>query len=212
MNISEIKSAVNGIPIVEPGLRALVAKVGERKTGNGNYGEWSLQPIELKDTTGSINATIWNRDDLQPLLGREIHLQALHNGKGWAGCIVEDREYTAKDGTKKIARQIKASGVFILEGTAKAQPAPQNSSGTDAETIQKSQQGSGLPNWSKYTAVARSAHYLANELEPDINGPTDIIDRSRARAAIMATILIAYGKHDFSFEVPANQDLDDIPF
>jgi hypothetical protein len=220
MQIQDLKTGPNQVPIVNPGLYAIVVKVMDRKIGNGNYGEWSLQTLELKDNTGTIQATIWGKPDLSALLGKEIHLSALNDGKGWAGCSIEDREYNAKDGSRKKTRQIKASGQFLLEEcqptaqpVAPGQPGYPNGNGQPAANPseqpaaapQAQPQRVSMTNWTEYMGIVRAAHYLANELEPDnIDAALATIDRARARSAIVNTILIAWGKKDFVFEAPVD--------
>ena len=52
--------------------------------------------------------------------------------------------------------------------------------------------GSGIP-WESYAAMARLAHELALEMEPDETGSeSHFEDRSQARAAIMNTVMIAF--------------------
>lgn len=66
----------------------------------------------------------------------------------------------------------------------------------------------GKPTWSEYAAVVKDAHALALELEPDelsktlVEGealPIELVktDRSRTRASLVATILIAFGQGAF---------------
>lgn len=214
MNISELKTAANQIPLVSPGLFALVVKVQPRKTGTGQYGDWSLQGLSLKDNSGEISAVIWGRPDLSALAGKEIHLSALNNGSGWTGCIVEDRTYKAQDGSMKSARQIKASGTFLLEECQPtAQPVGPGQPGYPQEQAAATPANGAthvsLPDWGQYCAVMRSAHHMAMEMEPDTQTDgNQTIDRSRARLALVATVLIAWGKKDFVFTTPD----DDIPF
>lgn len=203
MNIADLKTVAPQSMIVSPGLFVLVAKVHDRKTGTGSYGEWTLQPLELKDNSGSMIAIIWNKPDLTHLTGKEIHLSALNSGKGWAGCMVEDRSYVTKDGSTKTSRQIKASGEFLLEEVNRAQ----DQAGNSSESLNRRV---SLPNWFEYTALIRSAHNLAMEIEPDsTDTEKKTVDRSRSRVALVNTILIRYGNKDFIFE---GADPSDMPF
>jgi len=61
----------------------------------------------------------------------------------------------------------------------------------------KEQQANG--SWEHYAEMARAAHNLAQELEPDadvelVRGSPELVhlDRSHARAAILNTVMIAY--------------------
>jgi hypothetical protein len=214
MTIAELKAGQPGVMLVNPGLKALVVKVGDRKVGQGNFGEWSMQAISLRDNTGEIQAVIWNRPELSHLNGKEVHLSALNSeGKGWSGAMVEDRSYQAKDGSRKTARQIKASGIFLLEqvGADPAQGQSRQPVQQTAEPPAKSFQ----PTWDEYSIVARHAHDLALTMEPDVHATNgSMIDRSRARMTFVATCLIAYQNKAFTkaftYEPVAGDD--DIPF
>jgi arylsulfatase A-like enzyme len=198
--------------IVEP-IHALVIKVNPRRTGEGQYGPWSLQAIELRDNSGTINAVIWNKDELTYLQNKEITLGATKSDKGWAGCMAEDNHYTAKDGSQKTTRQIKASGQYRLElagavaSNGNSAPAPTPETAPQATRMPVA--AYSAPSWGEYMAVVKAAHDLAEELETD-----DPHDRSRARMALVNCILIAYGRKDFRFETEAGEqgDGDEIPF
>lgn len=214
--IAQLKDAPDKTMIVEP-LRALVVKVQPRRTGEGQYGPWSLQAIELRDNSGSINAVIWNwkKFELESLLNKEIVLGAVKGDNGWLGCIVEDSTYAGKDGKNHTTRQIKASGTYALYGAPPdGNAAPANPSETAPEPSRLPQAAYSAPNWTDYMAVVRSAHALAMELEPDTqiepNQPN--VDRSRARLALVVTILIAYGKRDFMFEAALWDSDSSMPF
>jgi hypothetical protein len=63
--------------------------------------------------------------------------------------------------------------------------------------------------WSEYQSLVKQAHELALKLEPDAVGKTGddmppvYLDRAPARHAIVATILISYGKGNFDYpEIP----------
>ncbi len=221
MQIAELKAGPPSVMIIHPGLFALVTKVQPRKTGTSNYGDWSMQGITLKDNSGEIHATVWGKPDLSVLLNTEIQLSAVNTeGKGWQGCQIEDRQWNDKaSGTLKTARQIKASGTFLLEKVNRASQSAQNDAMPPANPSemapaqpQPAYTLSKPPDWNVYTAVVRSAHSLAQQLEPDMQRGLggESMDRARARSAIMNTILIAWGKHDFEF-TGDNSD-DDIPF
>jgi hypothetical protein len=211
--------------VVEP-IRAMVAKVNPRRTGEGQYGPWSLQAIELRDNSGTMNAVIWNKDELSALVNKEIILGATKSDKGWAGCMAEDNHYTAKDGAQKTTRQIKASGQYRLElatlplppGMAHPDAGAINANGwptpeTAPQAPRMPVAAYSAPNWGEYMAVVRSAHTLALELEPDaLDAALAHVDRSRARMALVNCILIAFGKRDFRFDKDGD-DLDSqIPF
>lgn len=217
MTINDLNCGPSGVQLVNPGLFAYVKKVMDRKTGTSQHGDWSMQTLTLTDITGTINATCWGKADLKAFEGNKIHLSALQSDRGWQGCMVEDRKYTDKNGQAKTARQIKASGNYLLElydpanTPAKATPNP-------PEQADKAPQSPvaplGPPSWDQYATLVRYAHTLAMELEPDTvsdGGLVEGSDRSRARVALVATILIAAGKRDFVFTGGAD-DGEPLPF
>lgn len=76
----------------------------------------------------------------------------------------------------------------------------------------ESAKGNGKLEWSEYDKLARVAHKLALELEPDSigaplsdNDPTAVIDRSRARITFVNTALMALKDGKLCLD-------DDIPF
>lgn len=66
--------------------------------------------------------------------------------------------------------------------------------------------GNGKLEWKEYDQLARVAHKLANEIEPDVLGDQGIIvDRSQARMAFTNSALIALSNGKLWLD-------DDIPF
>ena len=218
MTINDLNTGPSGVQLINPGLFAYVKKVMDRKTGTGQYGDWSMQTLTLSDSTGTINATCWGKSDLKAFEGQKVHLSALQSDRGWQGCMVEDRKYTDKAGQAKTARQIKASGNYLLElhnGDAKPVEVSQNPPQQADKAPQSPVAPLGPPSWDQYATLVRYAHTLALELEPDTmsdGGLVEVSDRSRARVALVNCILIAAGKRDFVFTAGAATEDDDLPF
>lgn len=59
----------------------------------------------------------------------------------------------------------------------------------------------GIISWWHYAEMAKLAHGLASELEPDQTGNNPPEDRSQARAAIMNTVMIAFSNGKVSLPV-----------
>jgi hypothetical protein len=217
MNIAQIKKLPAKAMIMNPGLVAVCTAVYDRKTGITKTGDnWALQTIELKDDSGNIKAIVWNRDDLGDLKGKTLHLSALQTERGWSGCTAEDNAYQGK-----TYKQIKLSGNFLLEedkpeGKNVGWPVPEaapSTNGNGPTANDPAKPVLTMPEWTDYAQLVRAAHLVAMEIEPDTQtvegvGVT-VIDRSHARASLMATILIAFGRRDFSFAMP---DKDEMPF
>jgi len=202
MNIAEIKAGPSGAMVIEPGLTATVTKVMDRKTGVGQNGEWSLQGVSLKDATGDINVTVWNKPDLKDLINKTITIAASNDGNGWHGLQVEDKSYNNRNGQLVHARQLKASGKFTLRVMEQES---QPSSDPKQPAYRK-------PTWDEYCIVARRAHELASELEQDGDGVA-IDDRSYARIKFVNTVMMAFTHGDFSFDFGPTINIDDdIPF
>lgn len=63
------------------------------------------------------------------------------------------------------------------------------------------------PTWTEVKIVLREAHFIALELEPDVESGAD---RAAARAAIVNTVIIAFTKQGFDLDLP--DAADDVPF
>lgn len=111
MTIKEIKALPDKAMLISPGAVGKCTGVMPRKTGMGQYGEWSLQSFMLEDSTDKIRATAWNRPDIVGLQGKTVQVSAVSGDKGWGGCMIEQQ--STKDGT--AYKQIKIQSQGILE-------------------------------------------------------------------------------------------------
>ena len=101
MNIKECKEMQGDLPVLD--LDVKVVSVGKRKTGEGEFGEWSFQDIQVKDSSGEIWVKCQNKDDLSSLRAKYITLSCYKSDKhGWVGLTTLDDEYN-----DKITRKLK---------------------------------------------------------------------------------------------------------
>lgn len=120
--IKDIKSWPVGTII--PNLTATAKVVFQRKTGEGQYGPWSVQGVILSDSTGDeIQASCWQFDDLSYLKGMEVSVSAAgKNPKTGKTQGVELVEGKGKDGTPRLELKVShKTGGFI--GGDKPSPA-----------------------------------------------------------------------------------------
>ena len=174
MNVQDIRDKTDGEVIVTPGLTARCIEVGQRKTGSGNYGDWSGQQLMLEDNTGKIRVQVWNHPDLTPLKGKVVTVQAHKGDNGWGGCNIEDQE---RNGQRYKQIKLASNGeLFEPTGPIDTQaPTPTPVSGNGA-----------IP-WTDYETAMRRAHKIAYALEPSgEDGP--------ASAAIVNTMMISFSQ------------------
>jgi len=110
MNIKECKEMQGDLPVLD--LEVKVVSVGKRKTGEGEFGEWSFQDMQIKDSSGEIWVKCQNKDDLSSLRAKYITLSCYKSDKhGWVGLTTLDDEYN-----DKITRKLKMTktGQIIL--------------------------------------------------------------------------------------------------
>ena len=123
--MSTIKD-IKGWPVgtIIPNLTAMAKVVFQRKTGEGQYGPWSVQGIILSDSTGDeIQASCWQFEDLSYLKGMEVSVAATgKNAKTGKTQGVELVEGKGKDGTPRLELKVShKTGGFI--GGDKPSPA-----------------------------------------------------------------------------------------
>jgi len=123
--MSTIKE-IKGWPVgtIIPNLTAMAKIVFQRKTGEGQYGPWSVQGVILSDATGDeIQASCWQFDDLSYLKGMEVSVAATgKNAKTGKTQGVELVEGKGKDGTPRLELKVShKTGGFI--GGDKPSPA-----------------------------------------------------------------------------------------
>lgn len=76
-------------------IRGKVGMIGEQKSGNGEYGPYLKQNIDLQDATGKIKAVIWNNILIpKEWRGKTIEIRSTQNDKGaWVGCKKENNTW-----------------------------------------------------------------------------------------------------------------------
>ena len=199
MNVNEVKNKADREMIIEPGLTARCTEVGDKKTGSGQYGAWSVQSLTLEDASGKIRVSAWDYDDLKTMQRQMVTVHAHKGDNGHTGCQVEEREYQGKK-----FKQLKMKGGDIKVPTSEmTDPSHEN--------------GQGAIQWWDYIQAMRGAHAIATELEPDTKNEDTgaALIRSNARASLVNTMMIAFsqGKVQAPAEEPREPDSDvDIPF
>ena len=122
--IEQIKNMDDGTPVFD--FECRVKDVYERKSGEGEHGPWSFQGILLEDSTGSIRATVKNRDEVpQSLAGKTIKLSAVETNYGHKGVMRATNAYE-KSGNRHEYPEVKITPVgqvTIMEKNDAGRPA-----------------------------------------------------------------------------------------
>lgn len=134
-NIQEANELSNKSPINR--MTVEVKKAFEAQEGEGQYGPWRIQAAILKDETGELRATFWNRFnlDLRNFEGESLTIVSGHDKKGKFSGIETD-DYKGK-------RQLK-----ISENATFASPdgeEPETDTKTAGETYEDAVSGP-IPN------------------------------------------------------------------
>ena len=232
MTIAELSKQPDKAMIVSP-LTAKVTKVDARKTGDGQYGPWSVQTLLLEDVTGKIRCACWGRTELVVLDGGIITIGATKGDKGWSGCSIKDNTFTLTTGPNKgkttTVKQIdlQEGGMLVIQGQQSPTPPPPPPPTTDTSNPPSSPENFGKTSdiffkpasrppqtafpgaisfW-EYLQTMELVHGSAMALEPN---------DGQARAALVNTAMIAIttgkvGLPPESLREPG-QDGDDDPF
>ena len=115
--MSTIKE-IKGWPIgtIIPNLSATAKVVFQRKTGEGQYGPWSVQGVVLADETGDeIQASCWGFEDLSYIKGQAVAVASTgKNHKTGKTQGVELVEGKGKDGAPRLELKVgHKTGGFI---------------------------------------------------------------------------------------------------
>lgn len=136
------------------------------------------------------------------------------NEKGTSSkMICGDKSYwVQEDATAHIGKTVE---IEVAEKTSQAGRKYMVAKITKVLTAAQAPASNGRVKWEDYKQIAKAAHELALELEPDgISGspetPLVTIDRSQARIAFVQTALVAL--RDGRIELPAAGDDGEIPF
>lgn len=102
MTVKEVLAMKEKLPVVDLHVRFIRAY--EKKTGTGEYGDWSIQNFDVADDTGTITVAAFNRPEDFAQLGWEekpILISAVKTSKGWTGASTFDDTYNNTT-TRKI--------------------------------------------------------------------------------------------------------------
>lgn len=94
--IAEVKE--NMVGMVIPRMELIVGAVYKRKTGNGQYGEWSLQNAAATDSSGQeIKLVFKQYPDQKALSGRKLVFKSMEGRNGLNGLAAKLNEYKGKE-------------------------------------------------------------------------------------------------------------------
>ena len=132
--MSTIKE-IKGWPIgtIIPNLSATAKVVFQRKTGDGQYGPWSVQGVVLADETGDeIQASCWGFDDLSYIKGQAVAVASTgKNHKTGKTQGVELVEGKGKDGTARLELKVGHKSGGFIGGSA---PSPESTKPMASQT------------------------------------------------------------------------------
>ena len=97
MKLAEIVKQPDGF--VPPDITVRIDKVHDRKSGEGEYGEWSFQNVDISENGTKSQLKLKNvREFPREHEGRQVRIASNHSDKhGLTGLRVETREYKGKD-------------------------------------------------------------------------------------------------------------------
>lgn len=75
---------------------AKVTAVFDRKTGEGQYGPWSLQNGTIEDETGKMKVVFKQLPSQDSLVGKTMIFKSMEGKHGLKGCEVKKNEYNGK--------------------------------------------------------------------------------------------------------------------
>lgn len=96
MRIVKISEVLTRVGEQISAVSGVVEAVYKAKTGEGQYGAWSLQDGVLKDDSGKITVTFANFSDMSRLKGSQVTISAKQGDKGLSGLIVKENEHNGK--------------------------------------------------------------------------------------------------------------------
>lgn len=96
LTIPQVKQSPPDMAIT--GLKGRVKTIYERKSGETDGREWTMQDIVLTDGAMELKATLANREPADPAWnGKELYFTANHSDKhGWTGLKVKENKYQGK--------------------------------------------------------------------------------------------------------------------
>ncbi len=131
--IAEVATLANKMPI--EAISGVLTKVWDYKEGSGQYGPYSFQNGELKDSTGVIRVTFSNHPDMKRFVNQLIILSSYAGDRGLSGVMADDNTYENK--TTRQIKVTKTANIEVANGQNNAPAAPPASPNAPA--------GSGQP-------------------------------------------------------------------
>lgn len=125
VNLAEIPTGYSNGELL-PSLVGRITKLYQRKTGEGQYGPWSVQGGKIEGNGATIDISFFDLPDQGNLTGKEVVISCTQGDKGPIGVSVDDNEYKGKT-TRRIKVQKQADIAFATgapQAHAPAQNAP----------------------------------------------------------------------------------------
>jgi len=93
-----------------PEVTGELSYVKDQRSGESTHGPWTCQNATLKDSTGSINIEVWNKNDMKSCKGKTVTFQWFKNKKNKkVGIEVIENEWKGK-----LYKNLKISGQAIV--------------------------------------------------------------------------------------------------
>ncbi|MFA6972503.1 MAG: hypothetical protein WC208_14055 [Gallionella sp.] len=137
--VLKAKDVANSVGLAgDISISGKITRVWDKKSGTGDYGEWSFQNIVITDDTGDMTVCLKNRKDelTSQDVDKAITIKAKETTKGILGVKVE-KETWEKNGEPQEAIKviITPSGVITLDGAAPAASARQAEAAPQEEKV-----------------------------------------------------------------------------
>ena len=161
--IAECLKAPKGTPVV--GLTARVVKAYKPRTGDGQYGPFSVMDMELADSTGKIRASWFDHMVAEPeqIEGQTVTINASENSRGnLVGATVKHGEY---QGNKTINLSLTKDHLQLAPASTNgnAQDVPSEEGTSPIESASFRQDQNGRVTVDLYLAIAEKAYRYATK-------------------------------------------------
>lgn len=123
VTIEQIKREMVGQVI--PRIEAKVLKVYDRKTGVGQYGEWSLQNAEIQDSTGKMKVVFSQVGSQSSLEGRTVVFKSMASKHVLKGVQAQENDYKGN-----VTVELKVTNAALIVGSDEEQNVSQVESST----------------------------------------------------------------------------------
>ena len=131
LTVKEIEALEDDMVVMA--IEAKLANVWDRKTGENDNGEWSVQPAGLKIGSETIRATFFGYPDLKKEKGKSFRIESTKGQKGWFGIKTQDNSWKMDNGKADAPeRELKISDSAKMmplsgDGSVQADSLPQAS-------------------------------------------------------------------------------------